>query len=100
MKTNFYILLAFLLTVSFASAQTNEKAVTAETTNTISVNNTEKVNVEVAPVKESDSLLISPAEMKEEMARANSDIRIYLNLKRKEGNIDILFPKMNKAVKA
>ncbi|WP_370478128.1 hypothetical protein [Tamlana flava] len=100
MKTNFYILLAFLLTVSFASAQTIEKAVTSETTNTISVNNTEKVNVEVAPVKESDSLLVSPAEMKEEIARANSDIRIYLNLKRKEGNIDLLFPKMNKAVKA
>ena len=100
MKTNLYILLAFLLTVSFASAQTTEKTVNIETTNSISVNDAENVNLEVAPYKKSDSLLVSPEELKEVLARTNSDIRIYLNLKRKEGNIDLLFPKMNKAVKA
>ncbi len=87
MKTNFYILIVFLLTVTLGNAQDAEKVVTVETEKTISVENNE-------------NLLIDAAELKETVARSSSDIRIYLNRQRKVSNITLVFPKINKAVKA
>ncbi|MEC3907614.1 hypothetical protein VOI54_11335 [Tamlana sp. 2201CG12-4] len=105
MKTNFYILLVLLLSFSFGNAQSTELTVEVETTKTVSVSNeddnmTVTVATEANTVKENESLLIDTAKLKETLARTNSDIRIYLNRKRKAGNISFVFPKINKAVKA
>ena len=103
MKTNIYILLILLLSFSFGNAQSTEAALEVETSNTISVSN-EDVNItvgtEINTVKENDSLLIDANTLKASIARTASDIRIYLNQKRKVSNISLLFPKINKATKA
>lgn len=91
MKTNLYILIVFLLTVTLGNAQDAEKVATLETAKTVTVENNDTVN---------NDLLIDAAELKETVARSSSDIRIYLNRQRKVGNITLVFPKINKAVKA
>ncbi len=91
MKTNLYILIVFLLTVTLGNAQDAEKVATLETAKTVTVENNDTVN---------NDLLIDAAELKEAVARSSSDIRIYLNRQRKVGNITLVFPKINKAVKA
>ncbi len=91
MKTNLYILIVFLLTVALGNAQDAEKVATVETAKTVTVENNETVN---------NDLLIDAAELKETVARSSSDIRIYLNKERKVSNITLVFPKINKAVKA
>ncbi|XCF07377.1 hypothetical protein ABI125_05840 [Tamlana crocina] len=92
MKTNLYILIVFLLTVTLGNAQDTEKVATVETAKAVTVEANETVN--------NDTLLIDAAELKETVARSSSDIRIYLNRKRKVSNIALVFPKINKAVKA
>ncbi|NJX15745.1 hypothetical protein [Tamlana crocina] len=92
MKTNLYILIVFLLTVTLGNAQDAEKVATVETAKTVTVEANETVN--------NDTLLIDAAELKETVARSSSDIRIYLNKERKVSNITLVFPKINKAVKA
>jgi hypothetical protein len=92
MKT-VYSLLILLLAFSFGNAQSNSN-VEIETNKTISV------SIEDDSVKENDTLLIDATELKKSVARSSSDIRIYLNRKRKAGNISFVFPKINKAVKA
>ena len=103
MKTNFYILLILLLTVSFGNAQSTTEVVEIENNKTISTSN----EVEIAPVLtevnniiENDSLLIDAAEVNETIARSSSDIRIYLNRKRKVSNINLVFRGINKATRA
>ncbi len=91
MKTNLYILIVFFLTVALGNAQDAEKVVTVETAKTVTVENNDTVN---------NDLLIDAAELKETVARSSSDIRIYLNKERKVSNIALVFPKINKAVKA
>ena len=102
MKTNFYILLILLFSFSFGNAQSTSKVENAEINNVVSVSNDdEKITIsEAKEVKENDILLIDASEVKESIARGASDIRIYLTKKRKEGNISLVFPKINKAVKA
>ena len=103
MKTNIYILLILLLSFSSGNAQSTEVALEVETSNTISVSNEDiniTVSTEINTVKENDSLLIDANTLKASIARSASDIRIYLNQKRKVSNISLLFPKMNKATKA
>ena len=39
-------------------------------------------------------------EVEEDLASTNSDIKIYLNRLRNEGNINLLFPKINKVITA
>ncbi|MCL6294756.1 hypothetical protein [Jejuia spongiicola] len=99
MKTNIYILLILLLSFSFANAQDN--VVKVETENTVSVSdNNEDVIVTVDSVTNTVNKKEAKAdkvEVKENVARTNSDIRIYLNRVRKVENIKWLFPKMNKA---
>ena len=105
MKTNYYILLVLLLSFSFGNAQSTPAAVKVETNNVVSVSqNDDNVTVTVetltTTVNENEVLLNNASEVKESIARSNSDIRIYFNLLRNVDNLNLLFPKMNKAVKA
>lgn len=105
MKTNFYILLVLLLSFSFGNAQSTSKVVEIEINNTISVSvEDDKTiitpSVEVNTVKENDSLLINADVLKETIARGTSDIRNYINRFKNSDNIEFIFPKINKAVKA
>lgn len=105
MKTNIYILLILLLSFSFGNAQTTEFTAEVENNETIAVtNDVETVTLndvtETNTVIENDSLFINANELRESIARGTSDIRIYLNRERKVSNISIVFPKINKAVKA
>ena len=87
---------------SIGNAQ-NTSSVEIESNKTISVSIEDDIatsTLEVITVKENDSLLIDVTELKKSVARSSSDIRIYLNRKRKAGNISFVFPKINKAVKA
>ena len=103
MKTNFYILLILLLTVSLGNAQSASEVVEIEVNKTISISIEDEiapVSAEVNTIKENDSLLIDASQVNETIARSSSDIRIYLNRKRKVSNINILFREMNKAIRA
>lgn len=103
MKT-IYTLLIFLLTVTFANAQSNEVNVDALTNNTVSVseiNDDITTNVNTTnEVNENEVLLMDANEVKESVARSASDIRIYLNRERNVDNISLLFPNLNKAKSA
>tara|TARA_R110002050_G_scaffold300018_1_gene467398 strand:+ start:92783 stop:93097 length:315 start_codon:yes stop_codon:yes gene_type:complete len=104
MKINFYILL-ILLSFSTAEAQSTSEVVKVETNDTVSVSNNDNnviVNVEKSNVEvnENEVLLIDASQFKKSIARSSSDIRIFLNRERKVENIKLVFPKMNKAVKA
>lgn len=103
MKTNIYILLIFLLSISFCNAQGHTEFVEKEFNqiSTVSEENREMVtlddnmlNVEI----ENEVLLIDGYKLKEDIARRRaSDIRIYLNRIRNVRNIKLLFPKINMA---
>ncbi|WP_027138892.1 hypothetical protein [Gaetbulibacter saemankumensis] len=94
MKTNFYILIIFLLTVSFAGAQNKVEVVNNENVKAVSVSNNNE-NTEI-----NEAVLIDAKELKESIAKSASDIRIYLNRVRKVDNLNLLFPKIHKAAKA
>tara|TARA_R110002072_G_scaffold300191_1_gene477102 strand:+ start:366 stop:680 length:315 start_codon:yes stop_codon:yes gene_type:complete len=104
MKINFYILLTLLLTFSVGNAQSENLSI--ETNNVISVSEmNDEVSTAVDTVSvenKKENLLIDSADLKETIARTNSDIRIYLNRvnEKKVDNIKLLFPKMNKVTKA
>lgn len=103
MKTNFYTLLILLFSFSFANAQSTSKVIEIETNKTVSVSNeTEMASViaEINTIKKNDSLLIDASKVNETMARSSSDIRIYLNRKRKVSNINLVFKEINKATRA
>lgn len=105
MKTNYSLLLILLLSFSFGNAQSEVTSIEVENNSTISVS---KMNDEVAVtfnsilnvVNKKEDLLVDASDVKEAIARTNSDIRTYLNRKRKVNNIKVLFPKINKAFKA
>ena len=101
MKTNLYILLIFLLAFSFGNAQATE-TVKVEINNTVSVSEDNKqVTVEnVTTANDNEAILINASELKESIARSTSDIRSYFNRVRNVDNLNLLFPKINKAVKA
>lgn len=102
MKTNLYILLIFLLAFSFGNAQATE-TVKVEINNTVSVSEDNKqVTVENATTTANDNeaILINASDLKESIARSTSDIRSYFNRVRNVDNLNLLFPKINKAVKA
>ena len=93
MKTNFLLLIVVMLTFSIGNAQSTELNKAFESSKTISV-----VDEDDNQVKE--SLLIDASKLKTTISRSSSDIRIYLNRKRNVGNISLVFPTINKAVKA
>ncbi|MGC1205838.1 MAG: hypothetical protein WA839_13255 [Flavobacteriaceae bacterium] len=105
MKINFYILLILLLAFSFSNAQSEKTSIEIDSNNVISVS---EMNNEVAVVfnnilnveSKKESLLIDASKVKASIARTNSDIRTYFNRERKVDNIKMLFPEINKAVKA
>jgi len=97
-----YILLTLLLTFSIGSAQSTSAVVEIETNKTISVSIEHEIATlieEVNTIKENDSLLIDATEVNETIARSSSDIRIYLNHKRKVSNINLVFKGINKATR-
>ena len=95
-KTKFYIVVVLILSFSFAQAQSNDNTNPKSETNTVLTSN----EINSAPTVSDD--LISPAELKEDIARINSDIRVYFNRVRvkRVDNIKLLFPKIHKAEKA
>ncbi|WJJ98063.1 hypothetical protein [Algibacter luteus] len=102
MKTNIYILLILLLSFSFGNAQSASEVDAIETNKTVSFS----VDAEIATMMvetntvNDDSLLIDVSEFNETIARSTSDIRIYLNRKRKVSNINLVFKEINKAARA
>jgi hypothetical protein len=105
MKTNFHILLIFLLAFTFGNAQSTTEVVNNEINNTVSVSVSEdskQVTVETTTntVNENEVILINASEVKESVARSSSDIRIYFNRLRNVDNLNLLFPEMNKDLKA
>jgi hypothetical protein len=102
MKTNFYILLILLLSFSLGNAQSTSEVVALETNKTVSFSMEDEIAtimVDINTVNE-DSLLIDVSEFNETIARSSSDIRIYLNRKRKVSNINLVFKEINKASRA
>ncbi|WP_308991250.1 hypothetical protein QLS71_001765 [Mariniflexile litorale] len=103
MKINFCILLTFLLAFAFGNTQSTTEDVKVKTNNTVSVSkNNKQVDVKntVSSVDENVAILIDASQVKESIVRSNSDIRLYLNFLRNVDNLNVLFPKMNKVVKA
>lgn len=103
MKTNIYILLILLLSFSLGNAQSTPAVVEVENNKTISFSNGDDIATVISAIntiKNIDSLLIDASEVNETIARSSSDIRIYLNRKRKVSNINLLFKEMNKATRA
>ena len=103
MKTNFYILLTLLLTFSIGNAQSTSEVVEIESNKTISISVEDEIATlitEVNSINKNDSLLIDADKLNETIARSSSDIRIYLNRKRKVSNINLVFKEMNKATRA
>lgn len=91
MKTNFYIIIFFLLSFSYANAQ--EKAALKA----VSVN---ELHVNMVSLTVQDSIESVKNENSESndkvIARGASDIRILLNRDRNLENINLLFPKIYK----
>lgn len=105
MKTNFYILLLLLLSFSFANAQANTIEVKTNVNDIIVVSDndnelTTAADSAVDMVIENETVILDASKIKEAVARGTSDIRMYLNRIRNVENINILFPNLNKAVKA
>ena len=92
MKTNFYLLLIFLLAFTFGNAQSTTETVKVEINNTVSVSET--------ATNTTEEMLIDASEIKESIARSTSDIKIYFNRLRNVDNLNLLFPKINNPIKA
>lgn len=101
MKINFYIVLTFLLAFSFGNAQSTTEIVKTQTNTTVSVSQNDKqITLEKTIINENEIILIDASEIKETIAHSSSDIRLYFNRLRNIDNLNLLFPKINKAVKA
>ena len=92
MKTNFYLLLIFLLAFTFGNAQSTTETVKVEINNTVSVSET--------ATNTTEEMLIDASEIKESIARSTSDIKIYFNRLKNVDNLNLLFPKINEQFKA
>lgn len=99
MKTNFILLLILLLTVSIGNAQSiDTENVVVKSSEIVSVEKVEKQDtLKTVEVKNE---LIDTAEFEAILARTTSDIRSYLNRERNISNIGLLFPSIEKRVKA
>ncbi len=97
MKTKFYIFLILLLSYSFANAQS--EVVVNEGIKTIS--NKEEVKPVATAEKTTEAPVLIDAEaLRANIARSTSDIRVYFNKERNVDNLSLLFPKINREVKA
>ena len=93
MKSNFLLILVFILTGTVVSAQETELIKKNTPSNNSSINTQDENTV-------NELKLIDAAELKSSISKSSSDIRIYLNIKRNAGNISFVFPKINKVIKA
>lgn len=82
---NFCLLIVLLLSFSFATAQSTESK--------------EKAVVQLDSNKEHTSIIAEPSTDKEVLVRT-SDIKTFFNRERKEKNITLLFPQINRIRKA
>ena len=93
MKTNFYIILFFLLSFSYANAQEKAATIKVVTVNELHVNNTVSLTTQ-------DSIALvaikNTGANGKTIARSFSDFRILLNRDRNLENINLLFPKIYK----
>ena len=102
MKTNFYIFLILIFSLSFANAQETTSIVVEELT--IIENNVENSDSEISnKVLNSQNTETTINVNKEEsnetnevIVKSSSDIRIYLNKVRNVQNINLMFPKVYK----
>ena len=105
MKTNYCILLITLFSFSLGNAQSEATSIEIESNSIVSIskmNNdvVETFNTILNVVDKKEQTLIDASELKNTLSRTNSDIRTFLNRERKVDNIKMLFPKINKALKA
>jgi hypothetical protein len=101
MKANIIILFILLLTVSLGNAQSvKEENKVVEATEIIVVESNDDTKSEEIIIIEEESDLIDNVEFEAILARSTSDIRIYLNRERNISNIGLLFPTIEKRVKA
>ncbi|MBD0832045.1 hypothetical protein [Aestuariibaculum sediminum] len=101
MKTNIYILIVFLFSVSIASAQNTSKVNNEDTIVKVSEVSREVVTSNKKVTNNSNMVeLIDSSEVKEAIAQSTSDIRKYYNKIRNVDNLSLLFPKINKVIKA
>lgn len=99
MKANTFLLLILMLICSRGFAQVNT---------VISINNTNEItSTSIKIISKADvntnldnTLIKDKTEVKQIIARSSSDIRIYLNRKRKISNFNIVFQKKYKAIRA
>jgi hypothetical protein len=98
MKPTFYIVLTFMLAFSFGNAQSSTEPVNAHANTTVTVSESHKQ--QTVETTTNAVILIDASEVKETIARSTSDIKLYFNRLRNVDNLDLLFPKINKAVKA
>lgn len=92
MKTNFYIIIFFLLSFSYANAQEKATALKVVSVNELHVNT---VSLTIQDLIESVKNENTESNDKV-IARGASDIRILLNRDRNLENINLLFPKIYK----
>lgn len=98
MKTNFYITLLFLISFSFAKAQSANAFLKVEDCNVSPVS-----FLETQPVKVFKTVQV---QLNGKVLPGNSvrvgfsDLRLYLNRERKIDNLSVLFPKTYKEAKA
>lgn len=91
MKTNFYILLTLLLSFSLGNAQSDETTLVTSNKDTVVVDTINAIETQ------KEDFVIDTEKVKESIARSSSDIRIYLNRLKNVDNLNLLFPKINKA---
>lgn len=91
MKTNFYILLTLLLSFSLGNAQSDETTLVTSNKETVVVDTINSIETQ------KEDFVIDTEKVKESIARSSSDIRIYLNRLKNVDNLNLLFPKINKA---
>lgn len=98
MKTNYFILFILFFSFTFANAQSTVATLEEDATELISkADNNETVNSLNTVETENQVILLDTKNVKEAVARSSSDIRIYFNRLRNVDNLNLLFPKINKA---
>ena len=98
MKTNYFILLILLFSFSLANAQSTVVTLEEDATELNSItDNNETVNKSTTTETENEVILEDAETVIETIARSRSDIKIYFNQLNNVDNLNLLFPKINKA---
>lgn len=98
MKTNYFILLILLFSFSLANAQSTVVTLEEDATELNSItDNNETVNKSTTTEIENEVILENAETVIETIVRSRSDIKIYFNQLNNVDNLNLLFPKINKA---